>query len=146
MNHLDSELGREVVEEEFRFPELLKRPVLQPFLIILVMMVLLQFSGQGAVTFYTAQIFKDASSSLEPTNCALLVGLTYLGSALLGLILKNLVGRRLLILASQLGMAVSHLGLGFYFHYSDCSSTTEGPSISEEARNQTQLFAEEEQE
>ena len=47
-----------MVEEEFRFPELLKRPVLQPFLIILVMMVLLQFSGQGAVTFYTAQIFK----------------------------------------------------------------------------------------
>ena len=58
MNHLDSELDEEVVEEEFRFPELLKRPVLQPFLIILVMMVLLQFSGQGAVTFYTAQIFK----------------------------------------------------------------------------------------
>ena len=60
---------------------------------------------------------QDASSSLEPTNCALLVGLTYLGSALLGLVLKNLVGRRLLILASQLGMAVSHLGLGLYFHH-----------------------------
>ena len=90
--------------------------------------------------------WQDASSSLEPTNCALLVGLTYLGSALLGLILKNLVGRRLLILASQLGMAVSHLGLGLYFHYSHCSSTTKGPSISEEARNQTQLFADEEQE
>merc|ERR1719192_555196 len=117
MNHLDSELDEEVVEEEFRFPELLKRPVLQPFLIILVMMMLLQFSGQGAVTFYTAQIFKDAYSSLEPTNCALLVGLTYFCSALLGLVLKNLVGRRLLILASQLGMAVSHLGLGLYFHH-----------------------------
>merc|ERR550534_2631059 len=95
---------------EFKFHEFFKRPVLQPFLVILVMMILLQFSGQGAVTFYTAQIFKDASSSLEPTNCALLVGLTYLGSALLGLVLKNLVGRRLLILASQ-------LGLGLYFHH-----------------------------
>ena len=28
MNHLDSQLGREVVEEEFRFHELLERPVL----------------------------------------------------------------------------------------------------------------------
>ena len=37
----------------FAFPK-----VLQPFLVILVMMALLQFSGQGAVTFYTAQIFK----------------------------------------------------------------------------------------
>ena len=32
--------------------------VLHPFLVILVMMGLLQFSGQGAITFYTAQIFK----------------------------------------------------------------------------------------
>ena len=66
MNHLDSELDEEVVEEEFRFPELLKRPVLQPFLIILVMMVLLQFSGQGAVTFYTAQIFKVRTNFQSP--------------------------------------------------------------------------------
>ena len=59
---------------------------------------------------------QDAGSSLEPTDCALLVGVTYLASALLSLVLKNLVGRRLLLLTSQLGMAVSHLGLGLYFH------------------------------
>ena len=53
--------------------------------------------NSNPATFWT----QDACSSLEPTNCALLVGFTYLGSALLGLILKNLVGRRLLILASQ---------------------------------------------
>ena len=95
MNHLDSELeddDDELQLEEFRFHELLQRPVihlflvitinkfftfitiftiitiiviiiiivkvLHPFLVIIVMMVLLQFSGQGAVTFYTAQIFK----------------------------------------------------------------------------------------
>ena len=152
MNHLDSELVGEAGEvmEDFRFHELLERPVLQPLLVIIVMMALLQFSGQGAVTAYTAQIFKvnmkgnpsgrqpnkcfplmlavvscnepfynwlqDAGSSLEPTDCALLVGVTYLASALLSLVLKNLVGRRLLLLTSQLGMAVSHLGLGLYFH------------------------------
>ena len=80
MNHLDSELEEDEGElgmEEFRFHELLQRPVIQPFifakliseydrmlkvlhpfLVILVMMGLLQFSGQGAITFYTAQIFK----------------------------------------------------------------------------------------
>ena len=119
---------------------------------------------------------QDASSSLEPTNCALLVGLTYLGSALLGLVLKNLVGRRLLILASQvhtgsilrlsrprplpsprpplycdypissqLGMAVSHLGLGLYFHFSNCSSNTKPDPLSEEGRNQTHFNADEEE-
>ena len=40
MNHLDSELGREpVVEEEFRFHELLERPVLQSFLLTLLIIV-----------------------------------------------------------------------------------------------------------
>ena len=34
---------------------------------------------------------QDASSSLEPTNCALLVGLTYFCSALLGLVLLILL-------------------------------------------------------
>jgi len=143
MNHLDSDLNNVGMDDlEFKFHELFKRPVLQPFLVILVMMMLLQFSGQGAVTFYTAQIFKDASSSLEPTNCALLVGLTYFCSALLGLVLKNLVGRRLLILASQLGMAVSHLGLGLYFHLANCTSTTK--DLVEAVTNQT-VFVNEDQ-
>ena len=34
---------------------------------------------------------QDASSSLEPTNCALLVGLTYFCSALLGLVLLIII-------------------------------------------------------
>jgi hypothetical protein len=134
---------------DFRFRDLLERPVLRPFLIILVLMVLLQLSGQGAVTAYTAHIFKvmlcfskwfwshllgflvspelnfsvrpprlpqTAGSALPPPTCALLVGLAYLASALLSLLLRNLVGRRVLLLASQLGMALSHLGLGLYFH------------------------------
>ena len=59
MNHLDSDLNNAGMDDlEFKFHELFKRPVLQPFLVILVMMMLLQFSGQGAVTFYTAQRFK----------------------------------------------------------------------------------------
>ena len=36
MNHLDSQLGREVVEEEFRFHELLERPVLFSVILVLV--------------------------------------------------------------------------------------------------------------
>ena len=75
------------------------------------------------------------------------MGLTYLGSALLGLVLKNLVGRRLLILASQLGMAVSHLGLGLYFHfYSNCGSNTKPDPLSEGGRNQTHFNTNEEEE
>ena len=41
-------------------------------------------------------------------------------------------------------MAVSHLGLGLYFHYSNCSSNTKVPP-SEEGRNQTHFSADDEQ-
>ena len=39
-------------------------------------MFLLQFSGQGAVTFYTASIFEEAQSSIDPNDCALVIGVS----------------------------------------------------------------------
>ena len=53
---------------------------------------------------------------IEPKNCALIIGLTYFFSAILSLVLKNLIGRRILLLMSQLGMAVSQIALGVYFY------------------------------
>ena len=49
---------QEEVPEKFQFSDIFQKPVLHPLLVILVLMLLLQFSGQGAVTFYTVQIFK----------------------------------------------------------------------------------------
>ena len=45
-----------------------------------------------------------ACSRTPPPDCAVLVGVSYLASALFGLLLKNLVGRRSLLLVSMLGM------------------------------------------
>ena len=66
-------------------------------------------SQESCVDLHKCFSTQDASSSLEPTNCALLVGVTYFCSALLGLVLKNLVGRRLLILASQANQIIDKL-------------------------------------
>ena len=127
--------------------------VLHPFLVILVLMFVLQFCGQGAITFYTVQIFKvgrlsrhdasnrsfqDACSGLEAKDCALAVGVVYFLSAILSLVLKNLVGRRFLMLVSALGMAVAQGSLGLYFHLLQekqlhqpllCSSATSLPNL-----------------
>ena len=60
---LDSEMPEsEVPNNRFRFRDILQKSVLHPFLVILVLMFLLQFSGQGAVTFYTVQIFTVRNS------------------------------------------------------------------------------------
>lgn len=113
---LDNDIQDEA-PEKFQFRDIFNKSVLHPFLVILVLMFLLQFSGQGAITFYTVQIFKDACSVVNPKNCALIIGLTYFVSAILSLILKNLIGRRILMLISSLGMAVSQIALGAYFYF-----------------------------
>ena len=73
--------------------------------------------------------FQDAKSVIEPKNCALIIGLTYFFSAILSLVLKNLIGRRILLLMSQLGMAVSQIALGVYFYI--LSKRTPVNSVSE---------------
>ena len=59
LNAMDKELSDDLGNtiEDFHFRDIFKKFVFQPFLVILVLMFLLQFSGQGAITFYTAQIF-----------------------------------------------------------------------------------------
>ena len=61
-----------------------------------------QFSGQGAMTFYTALIFREAKlpSALAPNDASVVIGLTYLISSIVGLVLKRHFGRRPLLLAS----------------------------------------------
>ena len=112
-------------DEKFQFRDIFQKSVLHPFLVILVLMFLLQFSGQGAITFFTVQIFSvsccegqvrsgqviamfdvqdaGAGSLISARDCALTIGITYFLSALLSLVMKNLLGRRLLMLVSLLG-------------------------------------------
>ena len=44
-----------------------------------------------------------ADSVISPRDCALTIGITYFLSALLSLVMKNLIGRRRLMLISLLG-------------------------------------------
>lgn len=109
--------------QKFGFTDVFQKSILYPFLVILVLMFLLQFSGQGTVTFYTASIFEKAESSVDPNDCALVIGVTYFLSSILGLVLKKHVGRRILLLASELGMAISQLAMGIYFYVLDSKAT-----------------------
>ena len=109
--------GEEDVVHVFRCRDMfLQQSVFYPFLVILVLMFLLQFSGQGAITFYTALIFLEAKSAVDPNDCALIIGVTYFASSIFGLILKKHFGRRILLLISEFGMALSQISLGVYFY------------------------------
>ena len=101
----------------FQYQEIfLQKSVFYPLLVVLTLMFLFQFSGQGAITFYTALIFREAQCALSPNDCALIIGVTYFVSSILGLVLKKHFGRRALLLISEIGMALSQISLGFYFY------------------------------
>ena len=61
---LDKEVPEVLRDEKFQFRDIFQKSVLHPFLVILVLMFLLQFSGQGAITFFTVQIFSVSSCHL----------------------------------------------------------------------------------
>jgi len=71
------------------------------------------------MTFYTALIFEEADTIVDPNDCALIIGVAYFLSSILGLVLKKHVGRRILLLISELGMAISQISMGFYFYALD---------------------------
>ena len=109
--------SEEVDDTVFQYREIfLQKSVFYPLLVVLTLMFLFQFSGQGAITFYTALIFREAQCALSPNDCALIIGVTYFVSSILGLVLKKHFGRRVLLLISEIGMALSQISLGFYFY------------------------------
>ena len=106
----------------FKCQDVLQPRVFYPFLVILALMFLLQFSGQGAMTFYTALIFREAQQAdggglLGPNDCSVVIGLTYLASSVLALVLKKHFGRRVLLLASELLMGAAQ-AWNFVFQHS----------------------------
>ena len=53
------------------------------------------------MTFFTELIFENARCSIDAADCALIIGVTYFLSSILGLVLKKHIGRRPLLLGNQ---------------------------------------------
>ena len=53
------------------------------------------------MTFFTELIFENARCSIDAADCALIIGVTYFLSSILGLVLKKHIGRRVLLLGNQ---------------------------------------------
>lgn len=84
-----------------------------------------QLSGINVVLFYCQSIFEKAGSSLEPAIATIIVGaVMVLASGCTPLIVERL-GRKLILLFSAAGMAVSLSLLGTFFYL----DATESPAV-----------------
>ncbi|XKL59851.1 hypothetical protein PGB90_000867 [Kerria lacca] len=73
-----------------------------------------QLSGVNGVIFFAEKIFNDAGST-NSAICTLIVGIVQTIATIVSSVLVDRAGRRILLLISSTGMAISLIGLGYYF-------------------------------
>ena len=86
------------------------------------LMVFSRLSGFNAIIFYTGGIFKAAGSSIDSNLASIVVGIVQVMATIVSSVLVDRAGRRILLLISQLVMAVALIGLGTFFFLKDESA------------------------
>lgn len=90
-------------------------PTAKAVRIILGLMTFQQLTGIDAVIYYSVDIFNEAGSSLSSSVCIIIVGILQLISTYISSVIVDRAGRRILLILSELGMAVSLLALSLHF-------------------------------
>nr|CAD7601796.1 unnamed protein product [Timema genevievae] len=93
-----------------------------------------QLTGINAILFYCQTIFETSGSSLDSSVATIIIGTVMLLASTLTPFVVDSLGRRILLLVSAGGMAVSLAALGTFFHlqnnHSDTSSIGWLPVVS----------------
>jgi MFS family permease len=80
-------------------------------------MVFRQINGINAVISYTVDIFVEAGGMLSPFLATIIVGIVQVIATYISCLLVERTGRRLLLLLSNVLMAVCHLLLAVFFYF-----------------------------
>ncbi|PSN47389.1 hypothetical protein C0J52_11155 [Blattella germanica] len=106
----------------------LRSPTAKAIIIVFGLMTFQQLSGINAVIFYTGKIFEDPDSFLEPTMATIIVGTVQVLATYSSSLLVDRLGRRILLLASDGGMATCLFLLSVYFYYQENGTDISGMS------------------
>jgi MFS family permease len=80
-------------------------------------MIFRQVNGINAVIFYTVDIFQEAGGILSPFLATIIVGIVQVVATYISSLLVERTGRRVLLLFSNVTMAVCHLLLAVHFYF-----------------------------
>jgi facilitated trehalose transporter len=96
--------------------DLMGKAYVKPLLTSLGLMLFQQFSGINAVIFYTVFIFDISGSSLDSNICTIIVGVVNFGSTFMANVLIDKLGRKVLLIISDVFMIISLALLGVFFY------------------------------
>ncbi|XP_054167171.1 facilitated trehalose transporter Tret1-2 homolog isoform X2 [Oppia nitens] len=121
-NDNDSELNEiaEQAEESsktsgFSMKEINNPLFYKPFVLSVILMWLQQFSGINAVMFNSSDMLTEAGSTLEGKYAAIIIGVAQVIATLAGTLLVDRLGRKILLIGSGIGHAISLGILGIYY-------------------------------
>ncbi|XP_066260508.1 facilitated trehalose transporter Tret1-2 homolog [Euwallacea similis] len=83
------------------------------------LLVFQQMSGVNVVLFFAQNIFQDSGVTLAPEICTIIIGLVQALFSAVTSVLIDKYGKRILLMISAIGMAVSQGVLGYFFHLKD---------------------------
>ncbi|KAH7952261.1 solute carrier family 2, facilitated glucose transporter member 8 isoform X2 [Rhipicephalus sanguineus] len=106
-------------DERFSLAEFKLPYVYKPFLCVLLGMFLQQFSGISIMLLYTQDIFESAGSTIESTDCTIIVGVVQVASGFLATLAIDRLGRKILLLVSCFLSSISLVLLGISYHFKD---------------------------
>ena len=115
---------KEANSQGFSLNVLKRQDVYKPILIGICLNFFQQFSGMNALQFYMVDLFKDSGSSLEPAVAVIVVNTAMLLATLMGGLLIDRLGRKLLLMISGLchTSCLGVLGYYYYKHRTDVDS------------------------
>jgi sugar porter (SP) family MFS transporter len=96
-----------------------KRATKKSLVICFGLMFFQQLGGINAVIFYVGTIFQGANSGLEPSNVTILVGVMQVVATFVASLVIDKFGRKILLLISDLVMAIAGILLAVYFTLTD---------------------------
>uniref|UniRef100_A0A182Q0V3 Major facilitator superfamily (MFS) profile domain-containing protein n=1 Tax=Anopheles farauti TaxID=69004 RepID=A0A182Q0V3_9DIPT len=105
---------------------LVRREILIPFGIGLVLLSIQQLSGIDAVVFFTVEIFRSAGSSMDGHVATIIVGTVQVLSNGASLFVVDRAGRKPLLIMSGLIMCVAMASMGAAFHLNSIGNTCFG--------------------
>ena len=99
-----------------------KRTVWKPLILIILLMSFQELVGISAVTFYGGTIFQIAGISNPNQVAAGAIGVISVLATTMGLLLMDVLGRKILLLISSTFALIATLSMGTYFYVTDSQS------------------------
>ncbi|XP_053680881.1 facilitated trehalose transporter Tret1-2 homolog [Anopheles nili] len=114
------------IPKPFSKEALLRREILIPLGIGLVLLSIQQLSGIDAVIFFTVEIFRSAGTSMDGHLATIIVGTVQVASNSAALFVVDRAGRKPLLIVSGLIMCMAMASMGAAFHLNSIGNTCFG--------------------